>query len=280
MSIQHGAVRAFITLSGRQRPWRSAEALDRSIARRAPWPATPPPSGHGVDVAVTDDEGWRVVRLVPAGAHGSVVALHGGAYVAGPEPQHWTFWRTIAVATRRQVVAPLYRLAPEGKAGVTVPHVVRIVEALAGEGPVALLGDSAGAGMALAAAQVLATRGIRPPLLLSAPWLDGAVTQPWTTPRDPWLAAPGLRHAADLYRGDLPIEHPFISPLHGDLAGLGPIVAVSGTRDVLHRDTLRLAERCPDPVRVLVGDGLLHNPPLLPIPEARPFIRAFVDALR
>lgn len=280
MSIQHEAVRAFITLTGRQRPWRSAEALDRSIARRGLWPATPPPSGRGVDVVLGEDDGWRVVRLVPVGALGSVVALHGGGYVAGPEAQHWTFWRTIAVAAKRQVVVPLYRLAPEGTAAVTVPHVVRIVEVLAGEGPVGLLGDSAGAGMALAAAQVLATRGIRPPLLLSAPWLDGAVTRPWTTPRDPWLAAPGLRHAADLYRGDLPIEHPFISPLLGDLAGLGPIVAVSGTRDVLHRDTLRLEERCPDPVRVLVGEGLLHNPPLLPIPEARGFIRAFVDALR
>jgi hypothetical protein len=31
---------------------------------------------------------------------------------------------------------------------------------------------------------------------------------------------------------------------------------------------------------VLVGEGLLHNFPLLPIPEARPALRAFVDALR
>lgn len=280
MSIQHEVVRAFMTLTGRQRPWRSAEALDRSIARRAPWPATPPPAGHGVDVVIGEDDGWRIVRLVPPTHDGSVVALHGGAYIAGPEPQHWMFWRTIAVAAKRQVVVPLYRLAPEGTASVTVPHVVRIVEALAGEGPVALLGDSAGAGMALAAAQVLATQGIRPPLLFSAPWLDGAVSRPWTTPRDPWLAAPGLRRAADLYRAELPIGHPFISPLLGDLAGLGPIVAVTGTRDVLHRDTLRLEERCPDPVRVIVGQGLLHNPPLLPIPEARGFIRAYVDALR
>ncbi|MGT2425758.1 alpha/beta hydrolase fold domain-containing protein [Amnibacterium kyonggiense] len=134
--------------------------------------------------------------------------------------------------------------------------------------------------MALAAAQLLAADGLRPPLLLSAPWLDGAVPSPWTAPRDPWLAAPGLRRAAELYRGDLPVEHPFVSPLHGDLHGLGPIVVASGTRDVLHRDALRLEERCPDPVRMVVGRGLLHNWPLLPIPEARRALRAFVDALR
>jgi acetyl esterase/lipase len=134
--------------------------------------------------------------------------------------------------------------------------------------------------MALAAAQLLAQEGLRPPLLLIAPWLDGGVTDPWTTPRDPWLAPPGLRRAAELYRGDLPVEHPFVSPLLGALEGLGPVVAASGTRDVLHRDALRLETRAPSPVRVIVGEGLLHDFPLLPIPEARPVLRAFVDALR
>jgi hypothetical protein len=33
-------------------------------------------------------------------------------------------------------------------------------------------------------------------------------------------------------------------------------------------------------VQVLVGAGLLHNWPLLPIPEARAAVRAFADALR
>ncbi|GAA2751013.1 alpha/beta hydrolase fold domain-containing protein [Amnibacterium kyonggiense] len=280
MSVRHGAVRAFIAATGRGRTWRSAEAVDAAIARRDPWPARPPAPTRGVAVAVAEDDGWPLVRLVPPRAEGAIVTLHGGGYVFGPEPQHWTFWRALAVASGREVVAPLYRLAPEGTAAETVPHVARIVRELAGAGPVALVGDSAGGGMALAAAQLLAADGLRPPLLLSAPWLDGAVPAPWRTPRDPWLAAPGLRHAADLYRGDLPVEHPFVSPLLGDLHGLGPIVVASGTRDVLHRDALRLEERCPSPVRVLVGSGLLHNWPLLPIPEARPALRAFVDALR
>jgi acetyl esterase/lipase len=280
MSVQHEAVRAFLAVTGAGRPWRSAEALDRALLRRSDRPADQPKPSPGVAVARTEEDGWTVVRLVPARASGAVVALHGGAYLFGPEPQHWALWRAIAAASGRTVVVPLYRRAPEGKAAETVPRVAAIARALAAVGEVALLGDSAGAGMALAAAQLLAAEGIRPTLLLSAPWLDGAVSDPWTTPHDPWLGAPGLRHAADLYRGDLPVEHPFVSPLLGDLGGLGTIVVASGTRDVLHRDALRLEERCPSPVRVLVGEGLLHNYPLLPIPEARPARRAFVDALR
>ena len=280
MSVRHEAVRAYLALSGRGRRWRSPEALDAAIARRAAWPATPPKPSPGIVVAVTEDDGWPVVRLVPPRSSGAVVALHGGGYVFGPEAQHWSFWRAVALAARRTVVVPLYRLAPEGTAADTVPHVAGVARGLTGEGPVALLGDSAGGGMALAAAQLLAADGLRVPLLLSAPWLDGGVTAPWTTPRDPWLAEPGLRRAADLYRGGLPVDHPFVSPLLGDLAGLGPIVVASGTRDVLHRDALRLEERCATPVRVLVGEGLLHNWPLLPVPEARAALRAFVDALR
>jgi acetyl esterase/lipase len=280
MSVQHRAVRAYLAATGAGRPWRSAEAVDRALARRPERRTDVPKPSPGVVVARTEEEGWPVVRLVPPRSEGAVVALHGGSYLFGPEPQHWTLWRRIAIASGRTVVAPLYRRAPEGTAAETVPRVAGIVRRLASEGPVALLGDSAGGGMALAAAQLLATEGIRPPLLLSAPWLDGAVPDPWTTPRDHWLSAAGLRHAADLYRGELPVEHPFVSPIHGDLAGLGPIVAASGTRDVLHRDVLRLEERCPSDVRVLVGEGLIHNYPLLPIPEARPAVRAFVDALR
>lgn len=280
MSVQHEAVRAFLAVTGAGRPWRSAEALDAAIRRRAERPADQPRPSPGIAVTRTEEDGWTTVRLVPPRSSGAVVALHGGAYLFGPEPQHWSLWRTIAAASGRTVVVPLYRRAPEGTAAETVPRVAAITRSLAEQGEVALLGDSAGAGMALAAAQLLAAAQIRPTLLLSAPWLDGGVTDPWTTPRDPWLGAPGLRHAADLYRGDLPVEHPFISPLFGELGGLGTIVVASGTRDVLHRDALRLEERCPSPVRVLVGEGLLHNYPLLPIPEAHAARRAFVDALR
>ncbi|RIX30152.1 alpha/beta hydrolase fold domain-containing protein [Amnibacterium setariae] len=283
MSVQHEAVRAFLAVAGRGRTWRSGEALDRAIARRRPWPARPPRPVQGVDVALRQEGDWPLVRLVPRGATastGTVLALHGGGYVFGPEAQHWTFWRALAAASGRTLVAPLFRPAPEGAAADTVPRVAAIARGLAAEGPLALLGDSAGGGIALAAAQLLAEEGLRPPLLLSAPWLDGSMTEPWRMERDPWLAAPGLRRAAEHYRGDLPIDHPFVSPLLGDLAGLGPITVASGTRDVLHRDALRLEERCPDPVRLLVGRGLLHNWPLLPIPEARAARRAFVDALR
>lgn len=278
MSLQHSAVRAYLAATGRGRTWRSAEAVEAAIARRPGWPATPPRALRGVVVAQRDEPQGRIVRLVPPRPRGTLIALHGGGYVFGPEAQHWALWRRLAVASGREVVAALYRPAPEGGAAAAVPWVASLVERA--EGPVAVIGDSAGGGLALAAALVLRESGLRPTLLLSAPWLDATLHQPWTLQRDPWLAVPGLRRTADLWRGDLPVEHPFVSPLLHDLRGIGPVVVASGTRDVLHRDSLRLQQWSPEPVRLLVGEGLLHNYPLLPVPEARPAVRAYADALR
>lgn len=278
MSLQHSAVRAYLALTGRGRRWRSAQRIDAAIARRPAWPASPPASLPGVTIAVRDEAKGRVVRLTPARARGALLALHGGGYVFGPEAQHWALWARLAVASGRQAVVPLYRLAPEGTAAATVPWVARL--ATDEEGPVALLGDSAGGGIVLAAALLLREHGLTPPLLLSAPWLDATMAQPWRLQHDPWLAVPGLTRTAGLWRGDLPVDHPFVSPLLADLGGLGPITVASGTRDVLHQDALRLQQLAPGPVRLLTGEGLLHNFPLLPIPEARAAVRAFVEALR
>ena len=279
-SVRHAAVMATIVATGRGRTWRSAGALDAAIRTRAPWPATPPRSGHGVAVSARDADGLRLVSLVPPRSRGTVVAIHGGGTVFGPERQHWDLWRRIAAASGRTVVAVLHPLAPQGTAAEVVPAVARA--AAVAEGPVALLGDSAGGGIALAAALLLRERGLTPTLLLSAPWLDLTMHAPWRMERDPWLAVPGLRRAADLWRSDLPADHPLVSPLLADLDGLGPIVAASGTRDVLHRDALRLQQRVPlgSPFELLVGEGLLHNYPLLPVPEARGAVLAFARALR
>jgi epsilon-lactone hydrolase len=54
---------------------------------------------------------------------------------------------------------------------------------------------------------------------------------------------PGLVEAGRLYAGELDAAHPFVSPLHGDLTGLAPIILFTGTHDVLHPDSVALAER-------------------------------------
>ncbi|MGY1653975.1 alpha/beta hydrolase fold domain-containing protein [Geodermatophilus sp. SYSU D01119] len=81
------------------------------------------------------------------GATRAVLYLHGGAYVAGAAPQHWTLAGRLADAGARVVV---------------------------------LAGDSAGGGLALGFAQTLLGTGEPQPRLVAliAPWLDLALADP------------------------------------------------------------------------------------------------------
>ncbi|MDN5821310.1 MAG: alpha/beta hydrolase, partial [Brachybacterium sp.] len=96
-----------------------------------------------------------------------------------------------------------------------------------------LSGDEAGAGLALAVAQVLAGSEVGSPaaLLLSSPWADLTHEE----------YADDLRGtAARLYAGAVPRTEPRLSPLYGDLSNLPPVHLVTGARDVLVEDSRRL----------------------------------------
>jgi acetyl esterase/lipase len=60
--------------------------------------------------------------------------------------------------------------------------------------------------------------------------------------------------------------------LFGQLAGVGPLLVFSGTRDVLNPQARNLLERSSlagAAVELVEAAGLIHDYPLLPIPEAR-----------
>lgn len=138
-------------------------------------------------------------------------------------------------------------------------------------------GDSAGGGLALAVTLALRDRGSDAPAhtALISPWLDATGSHPEIfemAPRDPWLHPGGLTVAADAYRGELDREHPWVSPLNGDLAGLGPITLFTGTRDILNVDARRfrpLASAAGVSLDFHEAAEMIHVYPLLPIPEGK-----------
>src|SRR5699024_9031858 len=106
-------------------------------------------------------------------------------------------------------------------------------EAVLRPGRWVLSGDEAGAGLALAVAQVLAGSEVGSPaaLLLSSPWADLTREQ----------YADDLRGtAARLYAGAVPRTDPRLSPLHGELSGLPPVHLVTGSEGALVEDGRRL----------------------------------------
>jgi acetyl esterase/lipase len=268
-----------------KRQWKSAAAVRHRVNKLEQRPATHHPSALGREVQVNLREwaGWPVYHTVPSlspETSNHVVFLHGGGFINEIVSAHWRFVGCLTRDAPARCVVPIFPVAPQGKAVDVVPAVGNLLrELLESGGPanVSIVGQSAGAGLALAAAQWLRDSGFPQPkiLILVSPLLDASVggeEQAAIAPRDLILDVPGLAEAGRLYAGTLDVRHPLVSPVNGDLHGLAPMIVFSGTRDLLHPDSVALAEKARQadaPIDLQVERGLPHSYPLLPTPEGR-----------
>lgn len=212
----------------------------------------PPFVTSGLDVQRDTIAGMPVYTLTPpTPKDATVVALHGGAYVAEASIFHWEMYADMARKTGATVIVPDYPLIgePGGTADVVVPQTAELIsEVIATRGAehTYVLGDSAGGGLALAAVQVLVASGAATPrrMALIAPWLDATVSdRAGTSFFDPLLNVSRLRRDGRLWAGGLGPAHRWASPINGSLDGLPPITVYSGSLDLLSPQTLRLRER-------------------------------------
>ena len=268
-----------------KRRWKSAAVVQAQVRRLAARPASHRPPGLGRDVEVTLGRcaDWPVYRTTPSAnpaVENHVFFLHGGGYINEIVGAHWRFVGYLTRNVPAHCVVPIFPLAPQGTAMDVVPAVGNLLrELLETVGPenVSLIGNSAGAGLALAVAQWLRDSGFAQPktMVLISPWLDASVNgreHAAIAPRDLMLDIPGLAEAGRLYAGELDISHPFVSPLQGDLGGLAPIVVFTGTHDLLHPDSVTLANKAKQagvPIELHVQSELPHSYALLPTPEGR-----------
>lgn len=241
---------------------------------------------------------WPVWEFTPRTFLPSTTILyfHGGAYVREAVSPHWVLVEQLLRDVPARVVFPRYALAPGTSGGgaggqdpesaptptsaqVTVTTAAALIAEwtrMLGSQEVVVMGDSAGAGLALAAVQHLRDQGspeLPRELVLISPWLDLTMSDPEQAGLergDPLLARPGLAEAGRIYAGELGTEHPFASPLFGSMADLPPMVVLSSTGDLLLPDSRRLvaAARAAG-VKVSYDEqpGLFHDFALLPVPE-------------
>lgn len=281
--------RAVIQLSGRKRVLGSLATLRAGIddARRR-GPALPPHSlRRALRVDVAEFNGCRVYTVFPPGdtSPPRLLYLHGGAFFRSITPTHWRFLRRLVEASGRSVRVLLYPLAPEHHGTAALDVADRVFDDL---GPhAAVMGDSAGGTLALALALRRRDSGTSPPscVVLITPMLDAALTSDdvlATARRDPMLDTPGLREAARLYAGALPLEHPWVSPLRADHHGLPRTLVFAGTDDLLHHDALRFAAKAREQgvdLTCVLGDRMIHVWPLLPFAEGRQALATIVAFL-
>lgn len=215
------------------------------------WVPKPP---TGVETVETRLGGVPASRITaPQSVRGRhILYLHGGAYVTGSAViyRHIT-WR-FAVAAEANLAAINYRLAPEHPFPAALDDATAAWHALLDEGAdprhCAVMGDSAGGGLALALALRVRDQGGPLPAAIVAlsPWTDLAITG--ESPRvnavlDPVLNSADLVPLASQYVDGADPRNPYASPLYGDPRGLPPTLLQVGSDEILRDDSERMAER-------------------------------------
>lgn len=181
----------------------------------------------------------------------TVLFLHGGGFVCGSAFGYRHLAGALAVAADACVVVPEYRLAPEHPFPAALEDAMRAYLWMLDTGTpaaqVTLVGDSAGAGLALSV--MLSLREEKLPMpggsALLCPGIDFTfdhVEDGSNGPTQPDISIDQLRSFVAAYLDGHPLDDPLVSPLKGDLTGLPPMLIQGGTGDVLVEDAHRLAD--------------------------------------
>lgn len=140
-----------------------------------------------------------------------------------------------------------YPLAPEAQLPVALDLAVATLRRLRDRHPaVAVAGDSAGGGLALAALTQATDQGIEVAgAAVFSPWTDLSLSGASVSAHaigDPLLDPAYLRQSAAAYLGDTTADDPRASPLVNASGGLPPILVQVGTDEILLDDAVRYAE--------------------------------------
>ena len=196
--------------------------------------------------------------------------LHGGSYSAGSPRTHRGLVARLARAARARGLTLDYRLAPEHAFPAAVEDAVAAYRWLLTQGfrpeRIAVAGDSAGGGLALALPLALRDAGEPLPAVVGAlsPWTDLTGSGESVTTRaqvDVMLDASSVVPTARRYLRDADPTNPLASPLFGDLDGFPPTIIQVGDDEILLDDATRFAKRAAEAgatVELQVYAGMWH----------------------
>jgi epsilon-lactone hydrolase len=212
----------------------------------------PPPADVIVTSAALGTVPTAEISVAGAEPRHVVLYFHGGTYALGSAASAADLASQIGRRTDATVISVDYRLAPEHRHPAAVDDAVTAYAALLQRGVapsrIVVAGESAGAGLAVAALVAARDRGLPMPAaaFLMSPWADltqSGATMDSKREIDPMLTREGLAARAADYAGGHDPAAGLISPIFADLSGLPPLVIQAGSHEVLLDDAIRLAQR-------------------------------------
>lgn len=222
----------------------------------------------------------------------TVLYIHGGAWFQDPLPYHFEFIDLLAETLNAKVVMPVYPKVPHRDyvtTDVLLHHLYQnLLQKVEDAEQIVIMGDSAGGQIALSFAQSLKEKQLPQPghIVLLSPVLDATFSNPEAKKyeqEDPMLGIEGSKYLATLWAGDTPLEDYRISPINGEIEGLGHITIVIGTKETLYPDALKLSHMLNDKDIAhdfIQGYNLFHIYPIFPLPERERFLKQLQEIIK
>jgi len=199
------------------------------------------------DIKFQDRNYW-VLKPKTNASQKLILYIHGGAYIANIAEPHWDLIASLINETGSTFVVPNYKTAPFG--GYTEVYnfihaiYMKILEDI-DPSNIVIMGDSAGGGFSLSFAMTLKKNNEPQPsqIVLLCPWLDISLSNPAIShleKDDQMLEITACRNAGKLFAKDIADDDYRVSPIYGNVNGLGKISIFTGTHDLLFVDNIKL----------------------------------------
>ncbi|MDE1996130.1 MAG: alpha/beta hydrolase [Rhizobiaceae bacterium] len=272
--------------------WRNGRKLPPQVSD---WSALTAEPG-GVDYVETNIGDKTALWIQPkrAAKDRVMLYLHGGGYVGGSIWTHRKMVGHLAKTIGCHALLATYDYSFQSKFPRQIEQVIAAFEWLAEQGmaPARTIGagDSAGAGLIVAAATKLRDTGRPLPaaILSISGWHDlSASGQSYkaNSEKDAFFQKATVDMLASQVLGGVDARHPLASPIFADLHGMPPIFLQAGEDETLLDDSRTLAERAKSAgieVRLDIFPGMLHSFQMMAghAPEADDAIERFAQWVR
>jgi acetyl esterase/lipase len=214
---------------------------------------------------------------------------HGGAHFLGGGAMAAQEGAMIAASAGIEVISVDYTLSTEGPFPAALNDLVAVYQELLKTFPasaIAVGGSSAGGNLTLATVLKLKDSKLKVPgaLFVGTPNADllftgdSIITNEYVD--NTLVTVEGMiRASAKVYAGEYELTNPLISPLYGDFSDFPPTYLVSGTRDLLLSDTVKVHRKLRDAgieTDLNIFEGIPHGA-YLAVPGSKEFNGALGD---
>ena len=208
-----------------------------------------------------------------------ILYLHGGAFIYPPVFFHWRFLHDLCLRTHCDALLPVYPKSPEYTCAFSVQTLLDFYKSISDSkqyDEIHFVGDSAGACLCLVLAQEAHKNGWQKPKtsLLLSPCVDLSHTKEADMralqDKDTMLQLDRVIMLNAIWQGDLPVKHPWVSPVFGDFSGVDNLYVYYGSDEILQPDDLFLKEtyeKAGKTGHFYEYEGMFHTFAMFPIPQ-------------